>query len=133
MKKLNKPYYYYYFCSPYTPKMTMSLPQIIHEKDRPYVCSLCGKTFARPDTYKLHMKRHDGYRPYACHICSRTFTQAYHYRNHMDIHNNSNTNICTICDKSFSDRGSLNRHRRKVRNILYVEPRLFQLIGTEGS
>ncbi|KAI5692751.1 hypothetical protein M8J75_000115 [Diaphorina citri] len=87
--------------------------QIIHEKDRPYVCSLCGKTFARPDTYKLHMKRHDGYRPYACHICSRTFTQAYHYRNHMDIHNNSNTNICTICDKSFSDRGSLNRHRRK--------------------
>ncbi|KAL1449275.1 hypothetical protein WDU94_000484 [Cyamophila willieti] len=63
------------------------------------------------------MKRHDGYRPFACDLCGRTFTQSYHYKNHMAIHSNTNPNVCVLCDKSFSDRGSLNRHRKKVHKL----------------
>jgi len=51
-----------------------------------FVCTICGKGFARRLHLANHENTHTGERPYPCDVCGRRFTQKSHVRTHKMTH-----------------------------------------------
>ena len=81
--------------------------------ERPFPCSVCGKSFKR----KFHMTEHvktvhskDGGK-FHCTICERTFTRRHGLNQHLEMHANSHKKFpCKICFRKFSRRSDATRH-----------------------
>ena len=81
------------------PPLESRPPQIRHEytpviaagADR-YICSDCGKAFARPSSLRIHSYSHTGERPYKCSIpgCGRAFSVRSNLRRHLRTHHGMN-------------------------------------------
>ncbi|XP_065205549.1 zinc finger protein 160-like [Planococcus citri] len=66
-------------------KVTDSSRSRVCQKQKPFECAECGRSFARKDYVSSHIfRRHIPYqsRPYKCDICSKLFC----YRNHLNYH-----------------------------------------------
>lgn len=78
----------------------------VHEKEKPFVCSECGKTFSRMDSMKRHGALHKE-REYSCNLCGMT----YHTLNNLNMHtkrvHTDNQDMledkCRLCSKTFKD------------------------------
>lgn len=82
-----------------------------HSGEKPYVCEVCDKGFARHATLWNHRRIHTGEKPYKCSICSSAFSQAAHLKNHAKVHSGEKPHKCDICSAAFGDRFALKRHR----------------------
>ena len=50
--------------------------QGVHEKLKPFLCSLCTTSFSKKSTLKMHIRSvHDKLRPFACDQCDAKFSQ----------------------------------------------------------
>lgn len=65
----------------------------------PYVCTFCGKAFARPHEKVKHERIHTGEKPHGCEICGKTFRVAFCLTLHMRSHSNARPYVCPHCDK----------------------------------
>ena len=43
--------------------------KMVHEKERPFVCSTCGSSFGTKQKLKIHMNRHTGTKTHLCKYC----------------------------------------------------------------
>jgi len=78
-------YYYYYYYNTFgslrrpTTKLRRRVVHTgflrrLHSGDKPYVCDVCGQTFAQSSTLTYHKRRHTGEKPYQCDTCGMSFS-----------------------------------------------------------
>lgn len=79
---------------------------------RGYVCSQCGKTFARLHQFKLHQQSHKRKRAFWCTVCGKTFQCSSHLSTHHRTHTGEKPYGCGQCGKRFTQQSSLRVHQR---------------------
>lgn len=77
-----------------------------------YMCTVCGKDFARSQTLKVHMKIHFQIRDYKCTECDASFVQKHHLDQHMRTHTGEKPYQCQICLKCFAQSATLYSHMK---------------------
>ncbi|XP_029293427.1 zinc finger protein 79-like [Cottoperca gobio] len=75
-------------------------------------CGICGKTFAKMRSLRLHEKTHKGMKEFVCQECGKTFSQKVHLIVHMRTHSGEKPYHCDICGKAFSQSTYLTIHKR---------------------
>ncbi|XP_044005385.1 zinc finger protein 16-like [Aphidius gifuensis] len=80
------------------------------DKQRPYICDICGASLKRKEHLDRHKQGHNKDRPYQCSMCSKAFKRNEHLARHMIIHSGSKNQICTQCGKAFYRKDHLKKH-----------------------
>ncbi|KAF2895644.1 hypothetical protein ILUMI_10533 [Ignelater luminosus] len=90
-----------------------------------FTCPMCC-VFKASSAARLlrHMEIHEEERPYLCSECGKTFKQSNQLRNHQVLHNKTVANIpdwagqqqCDICKKYFANSKSLKKHVQSVHD-----------------
>ncbi|XP_060528330.1 protein glass-like [Cylas formicarius] len=85
---------------------------LIEDGQKPNVCRICGKSYARPSTLKTHLRTHSGEKPFRCVDCNKSFSQAANLTAHVRTHSGEKPFRCPVCDRRFSQSSSVTTHMR---------------------
>lgn len=81
-------------------------------RERPYLCGVCHKSFARKDHLRKHQRTHTGERPFQCGVCMKAFSRRDHLKKHQRTHSGEKPYECFVCSKAYSRKDHLNKHER---------------------
>lgn len=79
------------------------------DKERPYKCPECDKTFTRGNHLKDHMRLHAG-ETYECPVCQYQCILQTKFTHHLTSHNYQGPFPCAQCGKTFDRAHDLARH-----------------------
>lgn len=84
----------------------------IHRGPKPCICSECGKGFVNKSNLTVHRRIHTGEKPYVCNECGKAFIQKGDLIAHQRFHTGKTPFVCSECGKCFSWSSSLIKHER---------------------
>jgi len=84
----------------------------VHNKNKPWQCQFCEKSFATTSDLKQHMSTHGMGKIHKCADCGRQFNNRDSAILHRKQHNNERTHVCQECGKGFFKASCLSRHMR---------------------
>ncbi|XP_064468134.1 zinc finger protein 142-like [Ornithodoros turicata] len=71
--------------------------QAVHNKVKPYVCTVCGHMSARKAMLQLHLRQHTGEKPFACNVCDYRTGDHNSLRRHKMRHSGTKPYKCPHC------------------------------------
>ena len=83
--------------------------------EKPYVCSTCGKRFAKKSSLQNHQATHSDERNFKCKICpdDRYFKTKDQLKMHMKFHYEPK-HSCVHCNKKFHTSSNLKAHEKRI-------------------
>ena len=104
-------------CLKQLPKLHRTRHFHTHTGERPHFCEECGKSFARLDKLKRHMKIHQpdpvGHK---CDVCGKEFQRRDKLRRHLLSHSSARPYKCSLCRVDFKHKESLMSHQNSSRH-----------------
>ena len=74
----------------------------VHEKKKPYQCSICGNSYSERSKLNRHVVAHEAKKSIKCYICQEPFEGNSNLTQHItSVHKEVKVSHCTECDKSF--------------------------------
>nr|XP_046273185.1 zinc finger protein 48-like [Scatophagus argus] len=95
-------------------------PQDAHEDppgERPYGCTVCGKSFGRRATLVRHVRSHTGEKPFTCTNCGRGFVEKGNLTVHLRTHTGERPSWCSSCNRRFSQLSCFHKHLCQRRGL----------------
>jgi uncharacterized Zn-finger protein len=110
------------------------------EKERNYLCTVCGKTFNCSSGLDHHMLTHapPTDKPFKCKVCMKAFAKKYNLNVHIRVHSGERPYVCSKCGKTYSTRSNLSthmnsahrdekRHHCDLCEMTFVHPRVLKI------
>ncbi|XP_033944722.1 zinc finger protein OZF-like [Pseudochaenichthys georgianus] len=91
---------------------SLRLHEKIHKDMKEFVCQDCGKIFSQKVHLSVHMRTHSGEKPYHCDICGKAFSQSTYLTIHKRSHSGEKPFHCSLCGKLFNTSSHLKTHMR---------------------
>jgi len=97
-----------------------SLVLAVHKKERPHICTTCGKSFGRHDSLTRHAKLHEDDKNEICRTCGMAYHTTSNLYSHIrKIHPVSKLmtrETCDICNRTYED---IVAHKSFVHSIKF--------------
>ena len=89
-------------------KLNVHKRDVHSTKESSKLCELCNREFVN---LRIHQKIvHDRLRPYVCDLDGKTFARLYGLNRHIEsVHLNITPYTCKMCDKGFKETGALKK------------------------
>ncbi|XP_041664857.1 gastrula zinc finger protein XlCGF48.2-like [Cheilinus undulatus] len=82
----------------------------IQTGDKPFSCSVCGKSYPSKRNLQIHLRRHSGEKPFSCSVCKKNFIWRAEMVTHMRVHTGEKPFSCSVCGKKFALHVNLVQH-----------------------
>ncbi|PSN47651.1 hypothetical protein C0J52_13276 [Blattella germanica] len=84
-----------------------------HSTEKPFLCTACGRSFAKKYTLQCHARKHSNERPFPCDQCNQSFYRKSTLKTHKLRHTGARPYVCPLnCGKAFTQSSSLSYHVR---------------------
>ena len=74
-----------------------------HNKQRPFQCDQCKKSFTSLSHLGRHMVVHTGEKPYCCRVCGKRFPRGDYILSHIRCHRRDKVHKCSVCSQTYVD------------------------------
>ncbi|XP_022907422.2 zinc finger protein OZF-like [Onthophagus taurus] len=96
----------------------ISLPLPVNNKElKEFICEICGVSYKREKSLKVHVGMHNGINPFTCKFCNKSFTQKINLIRHIPLHTGEAPFQCDLCGKTFVHDSSFRQHKIRHKGL----------------